>query len=185
MENVNVSCNNSPKEHATFGSVVILTLGIIGIIGNILALRVLLQRNMKNTFNKLRGALAVFDALFLLNIIAHFTMEFTFTFYIGIVYIYLWWPMGNFAHTASIFMTMAIAIERFVAINDPHSYRKNYPYRTTKYVSAVSISAFTLNIIQFFTFEVGCNTTKLVTPIGLKYTKAYRHGLYNLQRCHT
>ena len=172
MEYVNDSCTNTTEEEqptfVTGHTIFIFTLGIIGIIGNILALRVLLQRNMNSTFNKLRAALAVFDALLLLCAINLFTNV------KGAVFIYLWWPMGNFAHTASIFMTMAIAIERFVAISDPHGYRKNQRYRTTKYVSAVTISALMLNIIAFFEFEVGCNSTKIPLPVGLTYTKAYR-----------
>ena len=177
MSSTNESCyNNSSNLEEELPSIWIdlftrdlfVTLGIFG---NILVLRVVTLRHMRNTFNQLRGALAVFDTLFLATALLHSLLKYSKDAN-GIAFPYFTWPIGNVGHTASIFMTMAIALERYVAIHDPHRYRRNQRNRTRRYVAAVTISALSLNITKFFEFEVGCRTM-INTTTGITITKMY------------
>ena len=148
----------------------------LGILGNILVLRVLLQRHMRITFNKLRCALAVFDTL---NCMAWLLESILENSVIGYeISAYMVWPMTNFAYTASIFMTMAIAVERFLAINHLHKYRKNQRYRTTKYVCFVTITAILLNITKFFEFKEADSKKPKGTP--WQRTDMYEHEVYRI-----
>ena len=145
----------------------------LGIFGNILVLRVLLQRHMLNTFNKLRCALAVFDALLLTNAHLESILRYSRNVY---VIPNFFWPMANLTHTASTFMTMVIAVERFVAVNHPHQYRKNRPYGSTKYVCLVTIPAILLNITKWFELQ-----PKSENPEGIqkfKFTNMYKSKVY-------
>ena len=85
--------------------------------------------------------------------------------------------MWSFAHTASVFMTIAIAAERYVAIYHPLRYKENQQYRTRKYVSCVVVAALILNLTKFFEFEVGCrtliNTETNIRPTGMYMTVGY------------
>ena len=155
----------------------------LGVLGNILVLRVLLQRHMRNTFNKLRSALAVFDTLHCIAWVMDSILEYSVNVY-TIATPYMTWPMANFAYTASIFMTMAIALERFVAINDPHNYRMNRRYRTRTYVCSVTIAAILLNISKFFEFEekTDSDSPKVLIRNGLKFSELEhdkRYAIYN------
>ena len=61
--------------------------------------------------------------------------------------------MRFITQATSLNLTVTIAYERFLAINNPHSYRKNKKYRTTKYVSFVSITSVLLHLGTFFELE--------------------------------
>ena len=126
----------------------------MGLLGNILILCVLLQKHMQNTFNKLRAALAMFDSMLLGPLVLSNILGLTIdkeTF--GGTFCYFFWPLQNFSQTASMFMTVAIAIERLRAVSYPHKYRKNQRYRTTKYVVSVTIIALVFNLTKFFEFQ--------------------------------
>ena len=142
----------------------------LGIFGNILVLRILLQRHMLNTFNKLRCALAVFDTLLLTNAHLESILRYSRNVY---VIPNFFWPMANLTHTASTFMTMVIAVERFVVVSDPQQYRKNQPFRTTKYVCFVTFPAILLNIPKWF--ELQPDSGK---PKGIWFTNLYKNKVY-------
>ena len=142
----------------------------LGILGNVLVLIVLLQRHLQSTFNKLRCALAIFDTLLIATAHADSISMFSRGVY---VIPYFLWPMANFSHTASTFMTMVIAVERFVAVSDPQQYRKNQPFRTTKYVCFVTFPAILLNIPKWF--ELQPDSGK---PKGIWFTNLYKNKVY-------
>ena len=121
----------------------------VGVLGNILILCVLMQKHMQNTFNKLRAALAVYDLILLgSNLLAQSILLIDKDTY-GKVFSYFLWPIRNFTQTASMFMTVAIAIERFIAVKYPHKYKRNQQYRATKYVMSVTIPAMVFNLPKF------------------------------------
>ena len=121
----------------------------VGVLGNILILRVLLQKHMRSTFNKLRAALAVFDLLLLANnVLGQAILSYDKNTF-GVFFSYFWWPIRNFVQTASMFMTVAIAIERLIAVKYPHKYKRNQRHRATKYVLSVIITAMVFNLAKF------------------------------------
>ena len=95
--------------------VVLTIVGILGISGNLLASIILCTRKeMRNTFNRLLVALACFDSLFILaSILEGFRKCFNMATDTHILlFPYLLHPFSIFSFTASIFMTVAIALER-------------------------------------------------------------------------
>ena len=178
------SMEDKDEQYPTFW--IVVTNGIfaaLGILGNILVLRVLSQRHMRNTFNKLRCALAVFDTLHLITAFLNSILEDTSRDAYKIVFPYFLWPITNVAHTASTFMTMTIAIERFVAISDPCQYKKNRRYRTTKYVVFVTIPAILLNITKWFELEPDSSGTFYKLARGMTCTHMYKTKSYKIYNC--
>ena len=104
---------------------------------------------MRSTFNKLRAALAVFDLLLLGNNVLGQAILSQDKVTLGKVFSYFWWPIRNFVQTASMFMTVAIAIERLIAVKYPHKYKRNQRHRATKYVLSVTITAMVFNLVKF------------------------------------
>ena len=134
--------------------IITLILASVGMAGNILVLYILLQKHMLNTFNKLRAALAVFDLMVLGEIfLGQSILSFAGQDIFGKVFCYFLNPIWNFSQTASMFMTVAIAIERLIAITYLHKYSTNRRYRATKYVMSVTITALALNLPKFNEFR--------------------------------
>ena len=72
----------------------------------------------------------------------------------GILFSYFLWPFLNVSFTVSIFMTVAIALERFYALRYQDDYTKNNdPKRVIKLVSRVVAPALVLNASKFFEFR--------------------------------
>ena len=133
--------------------IITLILASVGISGNILILFILLQKHMQNTFNKLRAALAVFDSMVLgVMLLSQFILMLNKDLH-GKVTCYFSWPVWQFSKTASMFMTVAIAIERLIAITYPHKYSTNQHYRATKYVISVTITAMAFNLSKFNEYQ--------------------------------
>ena len=125
----------------------------IGIIGNISICAILMQKSVRNTFNQLRVALALFDIIML---IAMFTTNVLFRSFVDIlqaVYPVFLWPLKSFSMTISVFMTVAIAWERYGAINDPYTYKSYQEYRSMKYVSSLTVIALILNSGKFLELQ--------------------------------
>ena len=90
---------------------------ILGIFGNFLASYILCTRKeMRNAFNLLLVTMACFDSLYLFgSILESFRKPDVFNMATGthtVLFPYLLYPFTQFAFTASIFMTIAIALER-------------------------------------------------------------------------
>ena len=125
----------------------------LGIIGNILISVVLAQKRMRSTFNKLRVALAISDTVMLVTCIAAPGLKYFGADILGAAYPFLLWPLRNFAMTTSVFLTVSIALERLLAINDPLNYDSNRRHGCTKYVSSAAVVAALLSIHLFFEVE--------------------------------
>ena len=134
--------------------IITLILASVGMAGNILVLYILLQKHMLNTFNKLRAALAVFDLMVLGEIfLGQSILSFAGQDIFGKVFCYFLNPIWNFSQTASMFMTVAIAIERLRAISYPRKYSTNQRYRARKYVLSVTMIAVAFNLPKFNEYE--------------------------------
>ena len=101
------------------GGVVQTIVAILGIFGNFLASYILCTRKeMRNAFNLLLVTMACFDSLYLFgSILESFRKPDVFNMATGthtVLFPYLLYPFTQFAFTASIFMTIAIALERYV-----------------------------------------------------------------------
>ena len=112
-----------------------IVLAVFGIIANILAICIFSKKSFKSNFNNLLIALAVCDLLFLVLSIAESTTAFQehisdsssvagqVTFIHHLLFPYFLYPLHNILLSASIFMTVSISIERYLAIFHPLVYR--------------------------------------------------------------
>ena len=104
------------------GGVLVVIIGTFGIIGNIMTILVLLQPNLRNrTFNQLLICLAIIDILCILSRGIWFS-SLSFSIACNIVtetnevLECITYPMRMMSLTASIYMTLAISLERFIRI---------------------------------------------------------------------
>ena len=154
----------------------------LGIIGNILILVILVQKHMRNTFNKLLVALALSDTVMLITCIVASALRSSKD-VLGAIYPLFLWPMRHISITISMFLTVTIAWERLIAVSDPYSYKSNQQYRATKYVASVTIAALILNVGKFFEIEAThCRWAPglffgSVKPAALLKNRTY--GIYN------
>ena len=66
---------------------------------------------------------------------------------------YFIWPFGHMVITASIFMTVVIAYERYRAVLHPLDHKLGERYRVLRYLALVTVSAFVFNVTKFFEYE--------------------------------
>ena len=97
-----------------------------GIIFNCVACIVLASKEMKNSFNHMLIALAIFDSGYLTgSILESFRKSFHLATSLHIsLFPHLLFPGQTIMMSASIFMTVAIAIERYVAVHYPLNYNQ-------------------------------------------------------------
>ena len=107
---------------------------------------------MLNNFNKLIIALSLFDTTYLLvSLVYIFTNG---TEAQDLMYPYFLGPGALFASRASIFMTVAIACQRFLAVRHPFKYGRNNRRYVKIYMASVFALALVTAIPTFFEYTV-------------------------------
>ena len=143
--------------------VILLPLGIIGIFANLTSIPILLSRKMSSIFNQTLAVLAMVDTTYILldtyravvkildaedkclDVEAYWT-------------IYLR-PIQSIAMNASIYLTVVIAIERYLAVSRPFSINmgeiggQNKWQTLVFYVAPAIMLAILINIPCFFEFQ--------------------------------
>ena len=131
---------------------------IFGIFGNIMASIIVTRKDMRNSFNLLLVSLACFDSTYLVGSILESVRK-CFGFSSGlhvILFPYLLYPLNQIAISGSIFMTVAIAWERYIAVHYPLDYNQAMNdsnvnrKRLLKYVGPVLLIAIIFNLGKFF-----------------------------------
>lgn len=116
-------------------------LTLFGIVTNTAAIFFFSQRIFRSNFNNLLVALAVFDLIFLLISLidlvmkkflsplretsGHWLLDLIIDTHIHLIPYFLY-PLHNIVFSASIFMTISISIERYLAIYSPLAYRSRF-----------------------------------------------------------
>ena len=131
------TCGMTFAEEAVFENfrwwlVGVFQIGIntIGLIGNSISLRVLLSKGQKNLFNMTLTMLTIFDSFFnvtdileCIRNVFHDRSSCSEISLIQTIHIYLWpqllYPLRNIAMTSSIYMTIVLATERYLAVSSP------------------------------------------------------------------
>ena len=137
-------------------------IGFTGIIMNIVFCCVLSRKQLRNVFNSLLIALAIFDSLFLmLRIIDTFRTQFELTTQVHIfLFPKILHPFGAVTLLVSIFMIIAISMERYIAVTRPISLHVEMSYnkgaqvkRFLKYLIPVILFSLIIEIPTFFEVE--------------------------------
>ena len=99
-------------------------LGVLGLLGNLISCFILTRKAMRSAFNLLLVTLAAFDMWYLMGaILESFRKSFSMATDLHMVlFPYFLYPMHQTAMTGSIFMTVAIAFERYSAVHYPVDY---------------------------------------------------------------
>ena len=178
--------------------VAILVLGLLGLVGNIFSSFVLARKTMRNSFNLLLIVLAIYDNTYLVcSILQSFRKQFGLDSDLHtILFPWFLYPMQMMAMTGSILMTVAIALERYVAVHYPINYNqamndsRALKNRLLKYLVPVFIMTILSNISKFFeitivyvesegNIEVTNGTTVGLKP-QLKVTDLRRDPTYSI-----
>eukprot|EP00092_Neocalanus_flemingeri_P036969 GFUD01040248.1.p1 GENE.GFUD01040248.1~~GFUD01040248.1.p1 ORF type:complete len:384 (+),score=91.46 GFUD01040248.1:150-1301(+) len=170
-----------------YGTIGLATLGVCA---NILAISVFCKKSFKSNFNNLLIALAVFDLLFLVVCITE-SVRRTFedadansSSFSGFatqvhhhLFPYFLYPLHNILLTCSIFMTISISIERYLAIFHPLVYRnRSYSWNLSCHILPVLALSVIINIPKFFESGVVYDTISGNSKIGiteLRYDRNY------------
>ena len=141
--------------------VILLPLGIIGICANLTSIPILLSRKMSSIFNKTLAVLALVDTTYILldtyrTIVNKLDAEFNCLDVFGLSFFR---PIQSIAMNASIYLTVVIAIERYLAVSRPLSVYmgeiggQNKWRSLVFYVAPAILLAILINIPCFFEFE--------------------------------
>lgn len=164
-----------------FDGVLVSVIAVVGFVGNLLAIIVLSRPKLRDVFHQLLLALACFDILYIVCGSFNYTFRafhassdvFTYLFP------YLIYPMTHVSLAGTIFMTVAISIERYLGLCypllSPHS-RKAWFY----VVPVIAIS-FALNVPKFMEVQLGwieINGTDFPSygPTDLRFNETYIRG---------
>ncbi len=141
----------------------LIAVAVTGIVANTLGSVILCQRSMRNSFNLLLVALAVYDNTYLIGAIldsfrkplGHLMTD---------VHVYMFpyflYPLHMMAMTGSIVMTVAIALERYWAVHYPINYSqamndsRALRKRMIKYLVPVTVFSIVWNVTKFFEIDI-------------------------------
>lgn len=149
--------------------VVMSVTGAFGLVGNLLTLHILPKVETNHNFHKLLMSLATVDCLVIVLFVSDLSVCGQFLSsepaWYQVAYPYVVHPFRNMTLTASIFMVVAISVERYKAICHPLKYRPSH----FKYVVLVLVTTFCLEIPRFFEFKLietpGGSLTYWPTPL--------------------
>ena len=170
-------------------------LSIIGVLGNTTSIFLLTRRSLNNFFNKLLVWLAVFDLLFcftmLLESLSRMGIE---SYFQLMLFPHFLYPLGAISMTGSIYMTMAVSLERYIAIRQPISRLPKqfsmvaindsfYNKRLLKYVVPIAAFAITFNIPKFLESQLKFKDGKVYVEVtNLRMSKLYVTWYHNWTR---
>ena len=126
------------------------------------------RKEMRNSFNALIVVLTVVDSLLCLFLMTDFTFARAFQLHTVIyIFMYPWfiYPLTNTMLSASILMTVVLALERYIAVCHPLFHRDlvhthSITKRVTFYTVPVVIVSFLINIPKFFETETVTRETQ-------------------------
>lgn len=193
IENENILFN-----FVTYG-ILLNSVGIFGIFGNIISMIILSRPQMKSSINYLLIGLARCDTVLIITSVLLFGMPSIYS-ATGHLFIYYYrvypviapvvFPIGMISQTVSVYLTLIVTLERFVAVCHPLQARSLCTCgRARLYVIIVIIFSVLYNITRFWEVDVRECKHNLydvsiyrVYPSGLRnndyYIKIYIHWMY-------
>ena len=140
--------------------VILNTTGLLGIIGNIISLIILSKPHMRSSINHLLINLARCDIILIVTSILHFglPMVYPYTGYLRFYYLKIFpiqsfvvYPVATIVRTANTYLTLAVTLERYVAVVYPLKAKALCTYYRAKlYVYSIFLICILFNIPKFF-----------------------------------
>ena len=138
-----------------------ILISIFGVLGNGICIFLLSRKELKNSFTQLLICLASFDLIYLFGMILESLQRLDFESAIHtILYPYFLYPLNAIALSGSIYMTVAVAIERYIAVYHPLDYNRvvqdstSHFRRLLCYLLPVIVFSVVFNIPKFFESKV-------------------------------
>lgn len=138
--------------------------GVLGILGNILSMIILSRPQMRSSINYLLIGLARCDTVLILTSILLFGVPaiYPYTGYLRYYYLRLLpeisrvvYPLAMSAQTASVYLTLTVTLERYVAVCHPLRARALCTYgRARIYVVVIIIFSICYNVPRFFEVDL-------------------------------
>ncbi|TRY77365.1 hypothetical protein TCAL_06951 [Tigriopus californicus] len=185
--------SNLPLFEVIVHGFLICIVSIIGLLGNIICLAVLSKDAMRNSINCLLMGVAIIDLVLITSAGVLFSLPTLETFLVehhGVSYGWLdlyrftplVYPMAMTAQTASVYLTVAIAFERYIVVCRPFLSRQVCTLgRSQRCVVAIIICSLLYNITRFFEYELVQDTVDWdgnTTLVYLRSSEMRENPLY-------
>ena len=137
------------------------TISCLGIIGNLVSMFVLTRKALRNFFNQLLVVLSVYDIVYcftmMLESLTKLGLDSAF---LTLLFPHFLYPLGSISMTGSIYMTIVVGIERYIAVHEPTRRVPsqltmvakgscNHTKRLLKYVVPTTIFCLLFNLPKF------------------------------------
>ena len=158
---------------------------VIGLLLNLTTIYILtLKKGLRNVFNRLLLCLCWFDNCVLtIWILARLYIDFEVRPNVFIwMFPYFTFPCGSIAQSASTFMTIALAHERYLAVSNPVKYNqsslnpKSQTIRVLTYVISVVIFSIVYNIPFFLCFYI--EEDEMTNILNVKVTDLRKDSMF-------
>jgi len=152
------------RQFSMLMGVITIVTGTCGVLGNSISVFVFMSKDMRNCFYNLMIALNISDSIHIifaiLDVIKTDFPETYKTFIHPDVFTFIHYPFYRISMCSSIYLIIAVAVERFIAVCKPHHYREvqGKPSRVLLYILPAVLGAVIINITKFFevTFTEHC-----------------------------
>jgi len=153
--------------------------GLLGLLGNVMSIIILSRPQMKSSVNCLLIGLASFDTILIFTSILMFGLPAVYTytdlylvaFFMLKVFPYITpvvYAVGMIAQTGSVYLTLAVSMERYVAVCQPLKARSLCTFgRSRRVVIGLGLFAVLYNLPRFFEVRT---TTAYYTDLGVNVT---------------
>ena len=133
----------------------------LGILGNTVSLYILTRKELHSFFNQLLTGLVIYDLVYLLTMMLGSLRKFGVQSDLHIVlFPYVLYPMNAISMMGSIYMTMAVGMERYIAVYQPMEYSRvandasAHTKRLLTYVLPITLFSVFFNIPKFLDSQV-------------------------------
>lgn len=150
-------------EFITYG-VLLNVIGVFGILGNVISMIILSRPQMKSSINYLLIGLARCDTVLIITSMLLFglpivypTTDWLFSYYFKVYPLIapVVYPIAMISQTVSVYLTLTVTLERFVAVCHPLRARSLCTYgRARAYVVAIIVFAVLYNVTRFYEVRV-------------------------------
>ena len=169
QSNLSLSCPVASSDYLSFlillsfllEGVVQFIISNLGILGNAASIFLLTRKELHSFFNQLLTVLVVYDMVYLLTMVLESLRKLGLESEIHtMLFPYLLYPLNAISMMGSIYMTLAVGMERYIAVYYPIEYSmvandaSSHSKRLIKYVLPITLFALIFNIPKFLESKV-------------------------------